>query len=307
MTRFAGRVSAANYITAGNNAASQSSDMAEIARANAPKYEKLTKQAIAEDAKSYASAVESESAVAQTAVSAAAKVRNKEIDIKNREAMADVKKHKRKAGMLVKAAALGASAMQKPIERDVKQIDTSYYDKRIAKLRGEAAGLRDSMSEIEAETMPTTTASDTPSSSSSETPSGNSGSVSEDVSAQHSFDGTKVMSKGDIYKLAKSQGFNDADAGIVVGIAGGESGYDPTNNTRRSGLYAKTGEDSVGLMQINWGYHKDSGWLQSLGINKREDLLDPVKNMKAAKYLHTGSKGFGDWTVYDKGIYKDYL
>ena len=44
MTRFAGRVSAANYITAGNNAASQSSDMAEIARANAPKYEKLTKQ-----------------------------------------------------------------------------------------------------------------------------------------------------------------------------------------------------------------------------------------------------------------------
>ena len=97
MTRFAGRVSAANYITAGNNAASQSSDMAEIARANAPKYEKLTKQAIAEDAKSYASAVESESAVAQTAVNAAAKVRNKEIDIKNREAMADVKKHKRKA------------------------------------------------------------------------------------------------------------------------------------------------------------------------------------------------------------------
>ena len=34
-------------------------------------------------------------------------------------------------------------------------------------------------------------------------------------------------------------------------------------------------------MQINWGYHKDKGWLQGLGINKREDLFDPVKNMKA--------------------------
>jgi hypothetical protein len=50
-------------------------------------------------------------------------------------------------------------------------------------------------------------------------------------------------------------------AGVVVGIAGGESGFDPTNSTRRSGLFKTDGEDSVGLMQINWGYHKDRGWL----------------------------------------------
>ena len=72
-------------------------------------------------------------------------------------------------------------------------------------------------------------------------------------------------------------------------------------------MKAKTGEDSVGLMQINWGYHKDKGWLQSLGINSREDLFDPAKNMKAAKYLYDGRGNFGDWTVYNKGIYKDYL
>ena len=30
--------------------------------------------------------------------------------------------------------------------------------------------------------------------------------------------------------------------------------------------------------------------------------------MKAAKYLYDGRKGgFGDWTVYNKNIYKDYL
>ena len=102
-------------------------------------------------------------------------------------------------------------------------------------------------------------------------------------------------------------GFSPSNASTVVGIAGGESGYDPSNSTKRSGLYAKTGEDSVGLMQINWGYHKDKGWLQNLGITSREQLLDPATNMKAAKYLYDGRGNFGDWTVYNEGIYKDYL
>lgn len=117
-----------------------------------------------------------------------------------------------------------------------------------------------------------------------------------------------AMSKSDIKNLAIQTGFSPAAASTVVGIAGGESGYDPTNSTKRSGLYDKTGEDSVGLMQINWGYHKDKGWLQKLGITKREDLYDPVKNMKAAKYLYDGRNGgFQDWTVYNENIYKDYL
>ena len=115
------------------------------------------------------------------------------------------------------------------------------------------------------------------------------------------------LSKPDVYKLAVDQGFTPAQAGVAVGIAGGESGRDPTNSTIRSGLFKREGEDSVGLMQINWGYHKDSGWLQKLGITKREDLFDPVKNMKAAKYLFDGRGNFGDWTVYNKGIYKDNM
>ena len=119
--------------------------------------------------------------------------------------------------------------------------------------------------------------------------------------------GSTKLPKSSIRQLAIDQGFTPEDAGIVVGIAGGESGYDPTNSTIRSGLYKKEGEDSVGLMQINWGYHKDSGWLQSLGITKREDLFDPVKNMKAAKYLHSGSGGFSDWSVYNNNDYQQHM
>jgi len=119
--------------------------------------------------------------------------------------------------------------------------------------------------------------------------------------------GSNILPKSSIRQLAIDQGFTPAQAGVVVGIAGGESGFDPTNSTVRSGLYKKEGEDSVGLMQINWGYHKDSGWLQDLGITKREDLFDPVKNMKAAKYLHSGSGGFSDWSVYNNNDYQQHM
>jgi len=140
-------------------------------------------------------------------------------------------------------------------------------------------------------------------SSSSSTPS-----VSANISAQHSFDPSKRMTREQITSLAESVGFSPEAAQTVYGIAGGESGFDPTNSTKRSGLYAKTGEDSVGLMQINWGYHKNKGWLQNMGITSREQLLDPATNMKAAKYLYDGrGGGFQDWTVYNKGIYKNYL
>ena len=117
--------------------------------------------------------------------------------------------------------------------------------------------------------------------------------------------GALSMSQAGQYAL--EAGFTPEDARVVAAIARGESGLDPTNSTRRSGLEASTGEDSVGLMQINWGYHKNSGWLQKLGINSREDLFDPVLNMKAAKYLYDNRGSFDDWTVYTKGIYKQYL
>jgi hypothetical protein len=119
--------------------------------------------------------------------------------------------------------------------------------------------------------------------------------------------GPNQLPKSEIRQLAINSGFTPEQAGVVVGIAGGESGFDPTNSTRRSGLFKKDGEDSVGLMQINWGYHKDKGWLDKVGVTKREDLFDPVKNMAAAKYLHQNSGSFSDWTVYNEGLYQQHM
>jgi hypothetical protein len=133
------------------------------------------------------------------------------------------------------------------------------------------------------------------------------GTVSQSLRSSFSPSGGAVLTRNEVTQLAISEGFTPEEAVFVQAIAKGESAWDTSNSTRRSGLYAQTGEDSVGLMQINWGYHKDRGWLQKLGITKREDLLDPVLNMRAAKYLYDQAKNFNDWTVFTSGEYKNNL
>ena len=133
------------------------------------------------------------------------------------------------------------------------------------------------------------------------------GTVGQNLRTSFKPSGGAVFSREQVTQLAIDEGFTPEEAVIVQAIAKGESAWDTTNSTRRSGLYAETGEDSVGLMQINWGYHKDKGWLQKLGITKREDLLDPVLNMRAAKYLYDQAKNFNDWTVFTSGEYKNNL
>ena len=112
---------------------------------------------------------------------------------------------------------------------------------------------------------------------------GGSQSQMQQISAQSAFDPSKKMNRDQITSLAQSVGFSPESSNIVYAIAGGESGFDPTNSTRRSGLYTSTREDSSWFIcRLTGRYHKDKGWLQGLGINKREDLFDPVQNMKAA-------------------------
>ena len=222
----------------------------------------------------------------------------------------DLKKSKRKAGMIAAAGQLiGQGVMKTPDPIKPYQSDTKAYDGLLETQKGFLTDLDKMQTKFKTErdavvaartSIPTIGTDPTSATSGTLTP-GAAAPVT--MSAQHSA-GPGAMSKQAIKDLAISQGFSPQDAAIVVGIAGGESGYDPSNSTARSGLKAKTGEDSVGLMQINWGYHKDSGWLQDLGITSREQLFDPATNMKAAKYLHSGRGGFGDWTVYNEGIYK---
>ena len=229
----------------------------------------------------------------------------------------DLKKSTRKAGMIAAAGQLiGQGVMKTPDPKKPYQSNIdSIYKEAAEKGQANLALIDQRRSELLLDhtkstelrnTVPGATADPTSATSGTLTPGI---AVPTDISAQQSASSGSIMSKQQIKDLAVSQGFSPQDAAVVVGIAGGESGYDPTNSTRRlkGGLYDTTGEDSVGLMQINWGYHKDKGWLQDLGITSREQLFDPATNMKAAKYLHSGRGGFGDWTVYNKGIYKDKM
>ena len=143
--------------------------------------------------------------------------------------------------------------------------------------------------------------------------SGSSNSSAQSFSSQYTFNPDAVMSKDQIIQLAQSVGFSPDASKIVYGIAGGESGYNPTESTKRprengQNLWERDGEDSVGIMQINWGAHQGKKFLTDLGITKREHLFDPVNNMKAAKALYDGrGGGFQDWTVYNEGIYTKFM
>ena len=221
------------------------------------------------------------------------------------EADQNLTKSKRFAGVLGAAGQLvsgGANklydANQPKPERDTSLVDFLNQEREeLSKEIEQAQNKIDSFS-----TLPETPVKNNTTASNQTTPLPNSQNLS-----SPDFEASGPLSKAQIKQLAINTGFSPSEASTVVGIAGGESGFDPTNSTKRSGLYAKTGEDSVGLMQINWGYHKDRGWLQKLGITKREDLFDPIKNMKAAKYLYDGRGSFGDWTVYNEGLYQQHL
>ena len=293
--RFASLGGQSNYAQAGKAVARDAAKTFDVARKNSVDFGGLAQAAMKVRSNEKIAAMKAEASVTKSSINAQAygKVKDAKRDIAKSGVM-------RKAGGLI---ALGMDGFRKE-----EKTDYSSMRERIDRDRAKATELRTQSEAIDTTPKPTETSAantgGTATSSASTTSS--SGNVSSDISAQHSAGGG-ILSKAQIKQYAEQAGFSPENAATVVGIAGGESGYDPTNSTVRSGLHAKTGEDSVGLMQINWGYHKDSGWLQGLGINKREDLFDPVKNMKAAKYLYDGRGNFGDWTVHNKGIYKDYL
>ena len=254
-------------------------------------------------------AMKAEQEVAMAGIKAKTEV--KSFEIKNQAAMKR-DKAKRKAGALAVAGKMfgqsGQYLGEKRTKREVGSED-SWYDSQIERTKDSYKQYADLLNDDG--TLKDTSTSDTSgddgtgkATSSTDTTGG--GTVSTNVSAQHAA-GPGKLTKAQIKQYALDAGFDESAASTVVGIAGGESGFDPSNSTERSGLMSRTGEDSVGLMQINWGYHKDSGWLQKLGITSREQLFDPATNMKAAKYLYDGRGNFGDWTVYNKGIYQDYL
>ena len=105
--------------------------------------------------------------------------------------------------------------------------------------------------------------------------------------------------------LAKQAGWGD-ESGIAAAIALGEStGYPNAHNDDYP-------DDSWGLMQINMlddpnkNYFLGQERRKKYGIGRNEELLDPLTNMRIAKKIRD-EQGLNAWTVYSKGIYKDFL
>lgn len=298
-----------NYINAARASLNSANQIESALADNKIRFANMAVSAIDAEAQEVAQAVRSKSQVVDAKTNAEATVQGAQIrneaDKSVDKSLNEATRNVRKAGMIAAGANSLAMANYFSNKKDQPNDMLTLMGNQMNTLQDQQAQLVKDKARIEseyAERLKALSKTNSQSQSSKDSPS-----VSADVSANHSARPGNRMSKPEILKLAVNSGFSPEDAQIVYGIAGGESGFDPTNSTIRSGLYKKEGEDSVGLMQINWGYHKDRGWLQNLGINKREDLFDPVKNMKAAKYLHSGSGGFGDWTVYDTGNYLNYI
>lgn len=294
------------WINAANNAVNKAVRARKAIADKAVDYSDLGRAAIRADAAEEVDAVKANLAVGDAVLTEATRSKLADIDSDLADSIVDIKKNERKAGLLAAGAGLmGAGYILKNRKVDPNPMIAEYdllrskYDNQISQNDLDIIAKKQALANMSTQVNNLGSSTTVASPSTSKT-------VSPALSANHSaLEGGK-LSKPEILNLALRSGFTPQQAQDVVGIAGGESGYDASNSTIRSGLYQKEGEDSVGLMQINWGYHKDKGWLQDLGINKREDLFDPVKNMKAAKYLHSGRGGFQDWTVYNTGDYLDF-
>lgn len=114
--------------------------------------------------------------------------------------------------------------------------------------------------------------------------------------------GRGQLGVGNLVALARSAGFQGQDAAIMAAIAMAESGGRSSahNNNPR------TGDNSYGLWQINMLGGMGPQRRRSFGIGSNDALFDPAVNANAARQVQQ-SQGFGAWSVYRSGAYKDYL
>lgn len=97
---------------------------------------------------------------------------------------------------------------------------------------------------------------------------------------------------------AQAAGFSGEDVVTIVAIGFAES--------RGNETIVGDGGNSYGFTQIHW-----PSWgqrLQSQGIAANPNALKTLStNLRAAKYVKdNGSRGFGEWTQYRNGAYRQY-
>lgn len=109
-----------------------------------------------------------------------------------------------------------------------------------------------------------------------------------------------VLTMEQLVGLAKGAGFDTNEAVIMAAIAKGESG----GNSNAKNF--KPPDKSYGLWQINMIGNLGPARMQEFGLQREDQLFDPVTNAKAA-YAIRKSQGLSAWTIYKNGAYKNYL
>jgi hypothetical protein len=111
-----------------------------------------------------------------------------------------------------------------------------------------------------------------------------------------------ALNPAQLLQLAQGAGFKGQDVQTMAAIAMAESSGNPGAHNRN----ASTGDNSYGLAQINMLGSMGPARLKQFGLQKNEQLFDPQTNFKAAKQVRDSS-GFGAWSTYGSGKYKQFL
>lgn len=111
-----------------------------------------------------------------------------------------------------------------------------------------------------------------------------------------------ALNPSQLLQLAQNAGFKGQDANTMAAIAMAESSGNPGAHNRN----ARTRDDSYGLTQINMDGSMGPARLKQFGLQRPDQLLDPQTNFKAAKQVKDSS-GFGAWSTYGSGGYKQFL
>jgi hypothetical protein len=110
------------------------------------------------------------------------------------------------------------------------------------------------------------------------------------------------LTSSQLLQLAQGAGFQGNDAQTMAAIIKAESRGNPNAYNPN----AATGDKSYGLAQINMIGGLGPARLKQFGLKSNEQLFDPATNLRAAKQVKDSS-GFGAWTTYKSGAYKQFL
>lgn len=109
-----------------------------------------------------------------------------------------------------------------------------------------------------------------------------------------------TLTADQVYAAARGAGATHQEAVTLTAIAKGESGW-------RTDAHNPVGRDnSYGLWQINMLGDMGANRRRQFGLSSNEQLWDPRVNARAALAI-LRSQGWSAWTVYSKGIYRQFL